>query len=99
MVSGPVFLNRSVSLQLGAVFVAGGIEPAALVDALRVDDERVAFPAADRVPHEVRIVGEVVGMPASVHVDRSPDRLVLEHDRDHLVVLNEQERKRRGETA
>ena len=36
--------------QSGAVFVSCRIEPAAFVDAHGIDHERVAIPAADRVP-------------------------------------------------
>src|SRR5207244_12802376 len=38
-------------VQLIAVEVAGAIEPALIVEALRIDDERFAFPLADRLAH------------------------------------------------
>src|ERR1051326_3920155 len=48
------FLKALDKVELSTVLVACRVQPTALVDAESIDDERVPFPAADRMPHELR---------------------------------------------
>ena len=61
-----------------AVFVARRIQPAALIDSDGVDNERVAFPVADRMSHELRIIHDLRGMRPSIHVNHTVYGLILE---------------------
>src|SRR5207249_3118763 len=59
----------------------------------RIDDQYVAFPAADRMAH-VRIFEFVLGwMLSSIHPDLPPLEFRLEQDEDALVGVNELYRK------
>ena len=62
-------------MQLVTVLMPGGIEPTAFVDAGCIDYQRISLPFSDRVSHELRIVGDVLGMISSIHVNDPIDSL------------------------
>src|SRR5262245_11646342 len=52
-------LDALDQVQLTAVLVACSVEPAALVDPNGIDDQRVAFPMADGMSHELRVIHDL----------------------------------------
>src|SRR4029079_7797069 len=77
-------------LQLIAVEVAGPIEPGAVVEAGRLDDERLALPVADRLAHP-RIDGRWTRI---LEVDVSHRARVLIREEDGARALQDLERLR-----
>ena len=77
-------------LQLVAVMIAGAIEPRLIVEAGDGDDERVAFPHADRLPHP-RIDRRRAGI---LQQDVAHRAGVFIRDEDRLVAVQDLERHR-----
>src|ERR1051326_5539817 len=73
------------------------VDPRLVVEADGVDDERVAFPLADRIAHERRV--QIRRMTASVGRDTANQMHVFVQDRDARRVLQDFDRKRRPERA
>src|ERR1043166_7673742 len=75
--------------------MAGLIEPRGFVESDRVNDQRVAFPAADGVPEKGWI--GIFRMPTAVGVNRPPDvRAALEDEEDPIAQLKDLKWERRG---
>src|SRR6266542_4546486 len=62
--------------------MAGGVEPRLVVEAHRVDDQRISLPMADRVSHPIRI--RIRGMAAPIQKDLTMAGSVVleEHDEE-----------------
>ena len=72
-------------MQRLAVVVAGSIEPVLAVELRHVHDQRVAFPAADRVPH----VGQIRRSLHLIEVNRSARARELERHLDLVRALHD----------
>jgi hypothetical protein len=81
-------------MQLIAVLMAGGIEPSAIVQADRIDDQRVAIPVADGISEPGGV--QIFGMAAAIGVDDSEGALILEEDSHHRRRLHDLERHDAG---
>ena len=74
-------------VQLIGVRMPRVVDPRRLVEADDVDDERVGFPPADRMPQIGRVEIVALRVRAAVHVDLAPDvRRALERQDDALLL-------------
>src|SRR5437764_1230339 len=73
-------------VQLIAVRVADRVEPRLVVEVDRVDDERVAFPMADRIAEPRR---DAVSVRTAVDRNHREPRVLLEEEREVLVALHD----------
>src|SRR6266699_4606260 len=77
-------------VQLPGVRQAAVGEPEALVEALRIDDQRVALPAPDGAAEVERVVGVALDLSlllAGVRVDETPVAVAAAHHHEHPLPI------------
>src|SRR5437867_1719764 len=77
-------------VQLLSVRQAAVGEPEALVEPLRVDDQRVALPAPDGAAEVERVVGVALDLSlllAGIGVDETPVSIAAAHHHEHALAL------------